>query len=41
MVFVVDDDVSIRESLEVLIRSAGWNSETFASAREISGPSAG
>jgi FixJ family two-component response regulator len=34
-VFVVDDDVSVRESLELLIRSAGWRSETFASAQEF------
>jgi FixJ family two-component response regulator len=33
IVFVVDDDVSVRESLELLIRSAGWQPETFASAR--------
>jgi FixJ family two-component response regulator len=33
IVFVVDDDVSVRESLELLIRSAGWKPETFASAR--------
>jgi FixJ family two-component response regulator len=31
-VFVVDDDVSVRESLELLIGSAGWHPETFASA---------
>jgi FixJ family two-component response regulator len=31
-VFVVDDDVSVRESLELLIQSAGWRLETFASA---------
>ena len=31
-VFVVDDDVSVRESLELLIRSAGWCPETFDSA---------
>jgi FixJ family two-component response regulator len=31
-VFVVDDDVSVRESLELLIGSAGWHSESFASA---------
>jgi len=31
-VFVVDDDVSVRESLELLIRWAGWNPETFGSA---------
>lgn len=34
-VFVVDDDVSVRESLESLIASAGWHAETFASAREF------
>jgi FixJ family two-component response regulator len=33
VVFVVDDDVSIRESLELLIRWAGWKPEVFASAR--------
>jgi FixJ family two-component response regulator len=33
VVFVVDDDVSVRESLEALIRCAGWNPETFDSAR--------
>jgi FixJ family two-component response regulator len=32
IVFVVDDDVSVRESLELLIRSAGWQAETFSSA---------
>lgn len=32
-VFVVDDDVSVRESLESLIRCAGWQPETFASAQ--------
>ena len=32
IVFVVDDDVSVRESLELLIQSAGWQPETFASA---------
>ena len=31
-VFVVDDDVSVRESLELLIKSAGWRPETFVSA---------
>ena len=45
VVFVVDDDVSVRESLELLIRSAGWHAETFASAEDflarshIDGPS--
>ena len=32
IVFVVDDDISVRESLEGLIRSEGWEVETFASA---------
>src|SRR5258707_13836350 len=32
IVFVVDDDISVRESLEALIRFVGWQSETFASA---------
>lgn len=35
LVFVVDDDVSVRESLELLIRTAGWHPETFASAQEF------
>jgi FixJ family two-component response regulator len=35
IVFVVDDDVSVRESLEMLIRCAGWQAETFASAIEF------
>jgi FixJ family two-component response regulator len=34
-VFVVDDDVSVRESLELLIGVAGWRAETFASAEEF------
>jgi FixJ family two-component response regulator len=34
-VFVVDDDVSVRESLEALIRHEGWQAETFESAREF------
>ena len=34
-VFVVDDDISVRESLELLIGSAGWQPETFASAQEF------
>src|SRR4051812_33869650 len=33
--FVVDDDVSVRKSLELLIDSAGWQAETFASAQEF------
>lgn len=35
IVFVVDDDVSVRESLELLIRFAGWQPVTFASAQEF------
>lgn len=39
VVFVVDDDVSVRESLELLIRSEGWQPRMFASAREfLDGP---
>ena len=34
-VFVVDDDVSVRESLELLIQNEGWQAETFASAQEF------
>jgi FixJ family two-component response regulator len=45
VVYVVDDDISVRESLEALIRFAGWETETFDSAQAfldrpgISGPS--
>jgi FixJ family two-component response regulator len=35
IVFVVDDDVSVRESLELLIRSEGWQPEIFSSAQEF------
>ncbi len=35
IVFVVDDDVSVRESLELLIKFAGWQPEIFASAEEF------
>jgi FixJ family two-component response regulator len=34
-VLVVDDDVSVRESLELLIRTAGWEVETFESAEQF------
>src|SRR5580692_10060106 len=34
-VFVVDDDISVRESLELLIRKHGWHPETFVSAHEF------
>jgi FixJ family two-component response regulator len=35
IVFVVDDDVLVRGSLELLIESVGWQPETFASAQEF------
>jgi FixJ family two-component response regulator len=35
IVFVVDDDISVRESLELLIRCEGWQPEAFQSAREF------
>jgi FixJ family two-component response regulator len=35
VVLVVDDDVSVRESLELLIRRAGWRPETFASGQDF------
>src|SRR3954468_19568422 len=35
IVFVVDDDVSVRESLKLLIESAGWQPETFGSGQEF------
>jgi FixJ family two-component response regulator len=35
IVFVVDDDISVRESLELLIRSEGWLPETFSSAEDF------
>ncbi len=35
IVFVVDDDISVRESLELLIRFEGWQPETFASAQDF------
>ena len=35
VVFVVDDDVSVRESLESLLRTVGWRVETFASADDF------
>jgi FixJ family two-component response regulator len=35
IVFVVDDDVSVRESLELLISTAGWRVETFATAQDF------
>ena len=35
IVFVVDDDISVRESLELLVRSAGWRPQTFESAQDF------
>jgi len=35
IVYVVDDDISVRESLESLIRFAGWQPQIFASAQEF------
>lgn len=35
VVFVVDDDVSVRKAVELLIRCAGWQARTFASAEEF------
>ena len=35
MVYVVEDDSSVREALASLIRSAGWNVEVFVSAHEF------
>lgn len=34
-VFVVDDDISVRESLELLVRNAGWQPELFETAQEF------
>jgi FixJ family two-component response regulator len=36
IVFVVDEAVSVRESLELLIQSADWQAQTFASAQNLS-----
>jgi FixJ family two-component response regulator len=35
IVFVVDDDVSVRESLELLFQNEGWHVEVFACAHEF------
>lgn len=35
IVFVVDDDISVRESLELLLAGEGWQPEMFASAQEF------
>jgi len=34
-VFIVDDDVSVRESLELLVRNENWRPQTFACAQEF------
>ena len=34
-VFIVDDDISVRESLKLLIESVGWQPETFATGHEF------
>jgi FixJ family two-component response regulator len=34
-VYVVDDDISVREALESLLRVAGWRPEIFASAKDF------
>jgi FixJ family two-component response regulator len=35
IVFIVDDDVSVRESLELLVQTENWKPETFATAQEF------
>lgn len=35
VVFIVDDDISVRESLRPMIAQAGWQPEVFASATEF------
>ena len=35
IIFVVDDDLSVRESLQLLIKNAGWQPELFVSAQEF------
>lgn len=37
IVFVIDDDISVRTSLEQLIQREGWQAETFESAEEFLG----
>ena len=34
-VYVVDDDISVREALEALIQEAGWRPRVFPSAKEF------
>src|ERR1700682_5459203 len=38
IVFVVDDDLSVREGLERLLHAAGWEVETFPSAPQFLAP---
>jgi FixJ family two-component response regulator len=35
VVFVVDDDISVRESLELLVRCEGWRPQIFSSAQDF------
>jgi FixJ family two-component response regulator len=35
LVFIVDDDVSVRESLELLVRHEGWQPETYSTADDF------
>jgi len=35
IVFIVDDDVSVRESLQLLIQNEGWEPEPFSSAQQF------
>jgi len=35
VVFIVDDDISVRESLAALVQHAGWRPEVFASGTEF------
>jgi FixJ family two-component response regulator len=35
LVYIVDDDISVRESIESLVEQAGWRSETFSSAQDF------
>jgi FixJ family two-component response regulator len=35
IVFVVDDDISVREALEDLIETAGWQADVYASAEKF------
>src|ERR1700722_14337709 len=35
IVFVIDDDVSVRESLESLVRRVGWEPQIFASGKDF------